>query len=108
MDIVISVECQKIYNQVFLLLLQIKWAKYSLDVLRFHGKTDHCNSLEWKICYNYVYSGMSYHFWLNAFSTYWLSLKGQKVLGKQELVKGGNNRRDRYCGKNLRHMHMCK
>ncbi|XP_042315968.1 gamma-tubulin complex component 5 isoform X3 [Sceloporus undulatus] len=36
-DIVISVECQKIYNQVFLLLLQIKWAKYSLDVLRFHG-----------------------------------------------------------------------
>lgn len=37
-DIVISVECQKIYNQVFLLLLQIKWAKYSLDVLRFHGK----------------------------------------------------------------------
>ncbi|XP_053166233.1 gamma-tubulin complex component 5 isoform X2 [Hemicordylus capensis] len=35
-DIVISVECQKIYNQVFLLLLQIKWAKYSLDVLRFH------------------------------------------------------------------------
>ena len=35
MDIVISLECQKIYNQVFLLLLQIKWAKYSLDVLRF-------------------------------------------------------------------------
>ncbi|KAL7983778.1 hypothetical protein Chor_000654 [Crotalus horridus] len=35
-DIVISIECQKIYNQVFLLLLQIKWAKYSLDVLRFH------------------------------------------------------------------------
>ncbi|XP_026644918.1 gamma-tubulin complex component 5 isoform X1 [Microtus ochrogaster] len=34
-DIVISVECQKIYNQVFLLLLQIKWAKYSLDVLLF-------------------------------------------------------------------------
>ncbi|XP_075772352.1 gamma-tubulin complex component 5 isoform X3 [Pelodiscus sinensis] len=34
-DIVISLECQKIYNQVFLLLLQIKWAKYSLDVLRF-------------------------------------------------------------------------
>uniref|UniRef100_A0A7N6BL62 Gamma-tubulin complex component n=1 Tax=Anabas testudineus TaxID=64144 RepID=A0A7N6BL62_ANATE len=30
-DIVISSECQKIYNQVFLLLLQIKWAKYSLD-----------------------------------------------------------------------------
>lgn len=35
MDIVISLECQKIYNQVFLLLLQIKWAKYSLDVLLF-------------------------------------------------------------------------
>ncbi|XP_058886341.1 gamma-tubulin complex component 5-like isoform X1 [Acipenser ruthenus] len=35
-DIVISSECQKIYNQVFLLLLQIKWAKYSLDTLRFH------------------------------------------------------------------------
>ncbi|XP_071404052.1 gamma-tubulin complex component 5 isoform X1 [Pithys albifrons albifrons] len=34
-DIVISLECQKIYNQVFLLLLQIKWSKYSLDVLRF-------------------------------------------------------------------------
>uniref|UniRef100_A0A4W3JCQ6 Gamma-tubulin complex component n=1 Tax=Callorhinchus milii TaxID=7868 RepID=A0A4W3JCQ6_CALMI len=34
-DIVISSECQKIYNQVFILLLQIKWAKYSLDVLRF-------------------------------------------------------------------------
>ncbi|XP_077935147.1 gamma-tubulin complex component 5 isoform X3 [Halichoerus grypus] len=34
-DIVISLECQKIYNQVFLLLLQIKWAKYSLDVLLF-------------------------------------------------------------------------
>uniref|UniRef100_A0A8C6TFM1 Gamma-tubulin complex component n=1 Tax=Neogobius melanostomus TaxID=47308 RepID=A0A8C6TFM1_9GOBI len=34
-DIVISSECQKIYNQVFLLLLQIKWAKYSLDTLRF-------------------------------------------------------------------------
>uniref|UniRef100_A0AAY4ECK6 Gamma-tubulin complex component n=1 Tax=Denticeps clupeoides TaxID=299321 RepID=A0AAY4ECK6_9TELE len=32
-DIVISSECQKIYNQVFLLLLQIKWAKYSLDTL---------------------------------------------------------------------------
>lgn len=38
-DIVISSECQKIYNQVFLLLLQIKWAKYSLDALRFSGKT---------------------------------------------------------------------
>uniref|UniRef100_A0A3P8VCE4 Gamma-tubulin complex component n=1 Tax=Cynoglossus semilaevis TaxID=244447 RepID=A0A3P8VCE4_CYNSE len=36
-DIVISTECQKIYNQVFLLLLQIKWAKYSLDTLRFSG-----------------------------------------------------------------------
>ncbi|XP_058150766.1 gamma-tubulin complex component 5 isoform X10 [Dasypus novemcinctus] len=36
-DIVISLECQKIYNQVFLLLLQIKWAKYSLDVLLFGG-----------------------------------------------------------------------
>ncbi|XP_029460411.1 gamma-tubulin complex component 5 isoform X2 [Rhinatrema bivittatum] len=34
-DIVISSECQKIYNQVFLLLLLIKWAKYSLDVLQF-------------------------------------------------------------------------
>uniref|UniRef100_A0A8C7XWN2 Gamma-tubulin complex component n=1 Tax=Oryzias sinensis TaxID=183150 RepID=A0A8C7XWN2_9TELE len=41
-DIVISSECQKIYNQVFLLLLQIKWAKYSLDTLRFSGKSrDH-------------------------------------------------------------------
>uniref|UniRef100_A0A8C6TH80 Gamma-tubulin complex component n=1 Tax=Neogobius melanostomus TaxID=47308 RepID=A0A8C6TH80_9GOBI len=37
-DIVISSECQKIYNQVFLLLLQIKWAKYSLDTLRFSTK----------------------------------------------------------------------
>ncbi|XP_055980292.1 gamma-tubulin complex component 5 [Sorex fumeus] len=37
-DIVISLECQKIYNQVFLLLLQIKWAKYSLDVLLFGEK----------------------------------------------------------------------
>uniref|UniRef100_A0A7N6AL73 Gamma-tubulin complex component n=1 Tax=Anabas testudineus TaxID=64144 RepID=A0A7N6AL73_ANATE len=35
-DIVISSECQKIYNQVFLLLLQIKWAKYSLDTVRFN------------------------------------------------------------------------
>nr|XP_033803552.1 gamma-tubulin complex component 5 isoform X2 [Geotrypetes seraphini] len=34
-DIVISSECQKIYNQIFLLLLLIKWAKYSLDVLKF-------------------------------------------------------------------------
>uniref|UniRef100_A0A671SK45 Gamma-tubulin complex component n=1 Tax=Sinocyclocheilus anshuiensis TaxID=1608454 RepID=A0A671SK45_9TELE len=38
-DIVISSECQKIYNQVFLLLLQIKWAKYSLDTLRFSDLT---------------------------------------------------------------------
>ncbi|KAJ7993358.1 hypothetical protein DPEC_G00271590 [Dallia pectoralis] len=38
-DIVISSECQKIYNQVFLLLLQIKWAKYSLDTLRFKVTT---------------------------------------------------------------------
>uniref|UniRef100_A0A672L690 Gamma-tubulin complex component n=1 Tax=Sinocyclocheilus grahami TaxID=75366 RepID=A0A672L690_SINGR len=37
-DIVISSECQKIYNQVFLLLLQIKWAKYSLDTLRFNSQ----------------------------------------------------------------------
>ncbi|XP_072268883.1 gamma-tubulin complex component 5 [Pyxicephalus adspersus] len=37
-DIVISSECQKIYNQIFLLLLLIKWAKYSLDVLQFNGK----------------------------------------------------------------------
>uniref|UniRef100_A0A8C9ZQN0 Gamma-tubulin complex component n=1 Tax=Sander lucioperca TaxID=283035 RepID=A0A8C9ZQN0_SANLU len=36
-DIVISSECQKIYNQVFLLLLQIKWAKYSLDTLRLRS-----------------------------------------------------------------------
>ncbi|CAH2223398.1 gamma-tubulin complex component 5 isoform X2 [Pelobates cultripes] len=35
-DIVISLECQKIYNQIFLLLLLIKWAKYSLDVLQFN------------------------------------------------------------------------
>lgn len=40
-DIVISSECQKIYNQVFLLLLQIKWAKYSLDTLRFSGMSFH-------------------------------------------------------------------
>ncbi|XP_078078549.1 gamma-tubulin complex component 5 isoform X1 [Mustelus asterias] len=39
-DIVISSECQKIYNQVFILLLQIKWAKYSLDVLRFDEHID--------------------------------------------------------------------
>ncbi|CAJ0961810.1 unnamed protein product [Ranitomeya imitator] len=36
-DIVISSECQKIYNQIFLLLLLIKWAKYSLDVLQFNA-----------------------------------------------------------------------
>ncbi|KAG8452152.1 hypothetical protein GDO86_004083 [Hymenochirus boettgeri] len=35
-DVVISLECQKIYNQIFLLLLLIKWAKYSLDVLQFN------------------------------------------------------------------------
>ncbi|KAG8003493.1 Gamma-tubulin complex component 5 [Nibea albiflora] len=45
-DIVISSECQKIYNQVFLLLLQIKWAKYSLDTLRFSGFTDIPKKLE--------------------------------------------------------------
>ncbi|XP_033820752.1 gamma-tubulin complex component 5 [Periophthalmus magnuspinnatus] len=39
-DIVISSECQKIYNQVFLLLLQIKWAKYSLDTVRFSDFTE--------------------------------------------------------------------
>uniref|UniRef100_A0A8C9ZMJ8 Gamma-tubulin complex component n=1 Tax=Sander lucioperca TaxID=283035 RepID=A0A8C9ZMJ8_SANLU len=44
-DIVISSECQKIYNQVFLLLLQIKWAKYSLDTLRFSGMNMHENNL---------------------------------------------------------------
>ncbi|KAM4628694.1 gamma-tubulin complex component 5 [Polymixia lowei] len=38
-DIVISSECQRIYNQVFLLLLQIKWAKYSLDTVRFSDLT---------------------------------------------------------------------
>ncbi|KAM9848381.1 gamma-tubulin complex component 5 [Aulostomus maculatus] len=45
-DIVISSECQKIYNQVFLLLLQIKWAKYSLDTLRFSDFTDFTRKLE--------------------------------------------------------------
>lgn len=45
-DIVISSECQKIYNQVFLLLLQIKWAKYSLDTLRFSEFTDVTRRLE--------------------------------------------------------------
>ncbi|XP_069748019.1 gamma-tubulin complex component 5 isoform X2 [Narcine bancroftii] len=42
-DIVISSECQKIYNQVFILLLQIKWAKYSLDVLRFDECDEPCD-----------------------------------------------------------------
>uniref|UniRef100_A0A8C6TEY5 Gamma-tubulin complex component n=1 Tax=Neogobius melanostomus TaxID=47308 RepID=A0A8C6TEY5_9GOBI len=45
-DIVISSECQKIYNQVFLLLLQIKWAKYSLDTLRFSNFTDVAKQVE--------------------------------------------------------------
>ncbi|MBN3299642.1 GCP5 protein, partial [Amia calva] len=45
-DIVISSECQKIYNQVFLLLLQIKWAKYSLDTLRFSELTVATKRLE--------------------------------------------------------------
>nr|XP_020459069.1 gamma-tubulin complex component 5 isoform X2 [Monopterus albus] len=45
-DIVISSECQKIYNQVFLLLLQIKWAKYSLDTLRFSDFTEITKKLE--------------------------------------------------------------
>ncbi|KAM3843103.1 gamma-tubulin complex component 5 [Diretmus argenteus] len=45
-DIVISSECQKIYNQVFLLLLQIKWAKYSLDTLRFSDLTSVAKKLE--------------------------------------------------------------
>uniref|UniRef100_A0A667YFG0 Gamma-tubulin complex component n=1 Tax=Myripristis murdjan TaxID=586833 RepID=A0A667YFG0_9TELE len=45
-DIVISSECQKIYNQVFLLLLQIKWAKYSLDTLRFNDLTEATKKLE--------------------------------------------------------------
>ncbi|KAF7664125.1 hypothetical protein LDENG_00188560 [Lucifuga dentata] len=45
-DIVISSECQKIYNQVFLLLLQIKWAKYSLDTLRFSDFTEVTKKLE--------------------------------------------------------------
>lgn len=45
-DIVISSECQKIYNQVFLLLLQIKWAKYSLDTLRFSTFTDVSKQVE--------------------------------------------------------------
>ncbi|KAJ8299061.1 hypothetical protein KUTeg_023121 [Tegillarca granosa] len=34
-DIVITSECQDIYNQIFCFLLQIKRAKYSLDELRF-------------------------------------------------------------------------
>ncbi|XP_053177979.1 gamma-tubulin complex component 5 [Scomber japonicus] len=45
-DIVISSECQKIYNQVFLLLLQIKWAKYSLDTLRFNEFMNIAKKLE--------------------------------------------------------------
>uniref|UniRef100_A0A674MLY8 Gamma-tubulin complex component n=1 Tax=Takifugu rubripes TaxID=31033 RepID=A0A674MLY8_TAKRU len=45
-DIVISSECQKIYNQVFLLLLQIKWAKYSLDTVRFSDLTDATRKVE--------------------------------------------------------------
>ncbi|XP_072294664.1 gamma-tubulin complex component 5 [Eucyclogobius newberryi] len=45
-DIVISSECQKIYNQVFLLLLQIKWAKYSLDTVRFSDFTEVLNKVE--------------------------------------------------------------
>lgn len=45
-DIVISLECQKIYNQVFLLLLQIKWAKYSLDTLRFSNFIDVTKKVE--------------------------------------------------------------
>nr|XP_061833543.1 gamma-tubulin complex component 5-like [Nerophis lumbriciformis] len=45
-DIVISSECQKIYNQVFLLLLQIKWAKYSLDTLRFSDFMDFTKKVE--------------------------------------------------------------
>lgn len=60
-DIVISSECQKIYNQVFLLLLQIKWAKYSLDTLRFSGMSFHRSlettwSCEWNLpmsCFYY-------------------------------------------------------
>ncbi|XP_029938305.1 gamma-tubulin complex component 5 [Salarias fasciatus] len=45
-DIVISSECQKIYNQMFLLLLQIKWAKYSLDTLRFSDIIEFTKKLE--------------------------------------------------------------
>lgn len=45
-DIVISSECQKIYNQIFLLLLQVKWAKYSLDTLRFSDITEFTKKLE--------------------------------------------------------------
>ncbi|KAM6178956.1 gamma-tubulin complex component 5 [Rhynchocyon petersi] len=47
-DIVISLECQKIYNQVFLLLLQIKWAKYSLDVLLFGDLTSTAGKPQFK------------------------------------------------------------
>ncbi|XP_058494552.1 gamma-tubulin complex component 5 [Solea solea] len=49
-DIVISSECQKIYNQVFLLLLQIKWAKYSLDTIRFSDLTSATVKLEGAVC----------------------------------------------------------
>uniref|UniRef100_A0AAZ3Q452 Gamma-tubulin complex component n=1 Tax=Oncorhynchus tshawytscha TaxID=74940 RepID=A0AAZ3Q452_ONCTS len=45
-DIVVSSECQRIYNQVFLLLLQIKWAKYSLDTLAFSDLTVAAKRLE--------------------------------------------------------------
>ncbi|XP_061744723.1 gamma-tubulin complex component 5 [Nerophis ophidion] len=48
-DIVISSECQKIYNQVFLLLLQIKWAKYSLDTLRFSDFMDFTKKVEGEV-----------------------------------------------------------
>uniref|UniRef100_A0A674EA36 Gamma-tubulin complex component n=1 Tax=Salmo trutta TaxID=8032 RepID=A0A674EA36_SALTR len=44
-DIVVSSECQRIYNQVFLLLLQIKWAKYSLDTLTFSGRSSYLGVL---------------------------------------------------------------
>eukprot|EP00058_Branchiostoma_floridae_P002349 XP_002587837.1 hypothetical protein BRAFLDRAFT_94091 [Branchiostoma floridae] len=34
-DIVITSACQHVYNQVFQFLLQLKWAKYCLDELKF-------------------------------------------------------------------------
>ncbi|XP_066270799.1 gamma-tubulin complex component 5-like isoform X1 [Branchiostoma lanceolatum] len=34
-DIVITSACQNVYNQVFQFLLQLKWAKYCLDELKF-------------------------------------------------------------------------